>query len=316
MRFTVLWVWVALACVLSAAPVWASAPSHLRLGVLGDPDRFDQQTAQHTKVRLLIVGFGQSASPDYFTRLLESMRDEPMLGLSTGSEGAPETITPQQIAGGAGDDLLLAINQAIAQWRKTVFVRPLAEMNGHWNAYSAYNQSGTARGPDHSTAEFRKAFARIYLLLHGGASVNARLRLLGLPPVHGALRSNQNVRVIWNPQGYGSPDLPGNTAQSYYPGDGYVDVVGDDLYDIGGKAEWAAADALYKAHPGKSFAIPEWGLWNLDDPAFVTQMGAFLIAHPRIVIASYYSGRPGSIFDLASKPRSLAAYRKAITPLG
>jgi hypothetical protein len=316
MRFTVLWVWVALACALSAAPVWASAPSHLRLGVLGDPDRFDQQTAQHTKVRLLIVGFGQSASPDYFTRLLESMRDEPMLGLSTGSEGAPETITPRQIAGGAGDDFLLAINQAIAQWRKTVFVRPLAEMNGHWNAYSAYNQSGTARGPDHSTAEFRKAFARIYLLLHGGASVNARLRSLGLPPVHGALRLNPNVRVIWNPQGYGSPDLPGNTAQSYYPGDGYVDVVGDDLYDIGGKAEWAAADALYKAHPGKSFAIPEWGLWNLDDPAFVTQMGAFLIAHPRIVIASYYSGRPGSIFDLASKPRSLAAYRKAITPLG
>jgi hypothetical protein len=316
MKFRLLGISIALACALSAAPVWASAPSHLRLGVLGDPDRFDQQTAQHTKVRLLIVGFGQSASPDYFTRLLESMRDEPMLGLSTGSEGAPETITPRQIAGGAGDDFLLAINQAIAQWRKTVFVRPLAEMNGHWNAYSAYNQSGTARGPDHSTAEFRKAFARIYLLLHGGPSVNARLRSLGLPPVHGALRANPNVRVIWNPQGYGSPDLPGNTAQSYYPGDGYVDVVGDDLYDIGGKAEWAAADALYNAHPGKSFAIPEWGLWNLDDPAFVTQMGVFLMAHPRTVIASYYSGRPGSIFDLASKPRSLAAYRKAITPLG
>ena len=306
----------ALACAFLAVPAWASAPSHLRLGVLGDPERFDQQTGQHTQVRLLIVGWGQSSSVEYFTRLLETMRDEPMIGLSTGSEGAMETITPGQIARGAGDDFLLAINQAIAQWGKTVFVRPLAEMNGHWNAYSAYNQSGTARSSDHSTAEFRKAFARIYLVMHGGAGVNARLRLLGLPPVHGTPLSNQNVRVIWNPQGYGSPDLPGNTAQSYYPGDAYVDVVGDDLYDIGGKAEWAAMDALYKAHPGKPFAIPEWGLWNLDDPAFVTQMGTFLNTHPRTMIANYYSGRVGSIFDLASKPRSHAAYRTTIVPLG
>jgi beta-mannanase len=267
-------------------------------------------------VRLLIVGWGQGSSADYFSRLLASMSDEPMLGLSTGSEGAAETITPRQIALGAGDDFLLAINQAIAQWGKSVFVRPLAEMNGHWNAYSAFDRSGAARGPDHSTAEFRKAFARIYLLLHGGPGVNARLRSLGLPPVHGRTVSNRNVQVIWNPQGYGAPDLPGNAAQAYYPGDSYVDVVGDDLYDIGGKVEWAAADALYKAHPGKPFAIPEWGLWSLDDPAFVAQMGAFLSTHPRTVIASYYSGRPGSIFDLASKPRSLAEYRRAIAPLG
>jgi len=305
-----------IACALSAAPGWAAAHSRLRLGVLGDPGRFDQQTGQHSQARLMIVGWGQSSSAGYFTSLFESMREEPILGLSTGSEGGAETITPGQIARGDGDAFLLAINQAIAQWRKTVYVRPLAEMNGHWNAYSAFNQSGTARSSDHSTAEFRKAFGRIYLLMHGGAGVNARLRSLGLPPVHGTPRSNENVRVIWNPQGYGSPDLPGNTAQSYYPGDAYVDIVGDDLYDIGGKAEWAAMDALYKAHPAKPFAIPEWGLWNLDDPAFVTQMGVFLTGHPRTVIASYYSGRVGSIFDLASKPRSLAAYRETIVPLG
>jgi hypothetical protein len=306
----------ALMCALGAASGSASLPSHLRLGVLGDPGRFDQQTGQYSSVRLLFVGWGQSSSPEYFTQLLGSMRDVPMLGLSTGSEGAPETITPRQIAGGAGDGFLLAINQALAQWGKPVFVRPLAEMNGHWNAYSAYNQNGSARGADHSTAEYRKAFARIYLLLHGGPGVNGKLRALGLPSVHGTLVSNRNVQVIWNPQGYGSPDLPGNTAQSYYPGDAYVDVVGDDLYDIRGRAAWAAADALYKAHPGKPFAFAEWGLWNLDDPAFVTQMGVFLRAHQRTVIASYYSGATGSIFDLASKPRSRAEYRKAIAPLG
>src|ERR1700686_867640 len=126
----------------------ASVPSLLRLGVLGNPDRFDRQTAQYSSVRLLIVGWNQSSSPQYFTQLLGSMRDEPMLGLSSGSKGAPGTITPRQIAGGGGDAFLLAINQALAQWGKPVFVRPLAEMNGHWNAYSAFNQSGTARSPD------------------------------------------------------------------------------------------------------------------------------------------------------------------------
>jgi hypothetical protein len=34
------------------------------------------------------------------------------------------------------------------------------------------------------------------------------------------------------------------------------------------------------------------------------------------VLAVYYSGRPGSVFDLATKPRSLAAYRRLIAPLG
>ena len=223
---------------------------------------------------------------------------------------------PAQIAQGAGDAYLAAINQALADWGKPVYVRPFAEMNGYWNAYSAFNQNGSARDAAHSTAAFRKAFARVYLILHGGPGINARLARLGLPPVQGTLSANPNVRVVWNPQGYGDPDLPGNSAQAYYPGDRYVDVVGDDLYDIRGKASWPAAEALYQAHPGKPFSFPEWGLWDLDDPAFVTQMGAFLRSHPRTEVANYYSGRPGSIFDLATKPRSRAAYRAADQPAG
>ena len=285
------------------------------LGVLGDPSRFDGQTGQHSRVRLIIVGWGQGGTPGYFSSLLASMLDEPMLGLSTGPQGG-EAITPAQIASGAGDSYLAAINQALADWGKPVYVRPFAEMNGYWNAYSAFNQNGSSRDAAHSTAAFRKAFARVYLLLHGGSGINARLARLGLPPVQGTLQANPNVRVVWNPQGYGDPDLPGNSAQAYYPGDGYVDVVGDDLYDIRGKASWAAAEALYGAHPGKPFSFPEWGLWAVDDPAFVTQMAAFLRSHPRTEVANYYSGGPGSIFDLAAKPRSRAAYRQLISPLG
>jgi hypothetical protein len=45
-------------------------------------------------------------------------------------------------------------------------------------------------------------------------------------------------------------------------------------------------------------------------------MATWVRTHPRTELISYYSGRPGSVFDLASKPASRAAYRTLITPLG
>jgi glycosyl hydrolase family 26 len=199
-------------------------------------------------------------------------------------------------------------------------VRPFGEMNGYWNAYCAYTKSGGVK-PGHQTSWFRKAFARVYLIVHGGpvATINATLTALGMPPLAGGdLPANPfpKTRVVWNPQGFGDPDIPGNSAQAYYPGDQYVDVVGNDLYDIKGKAEWDAADALYKAHPGKPYAFPEWGLWGIDDPSFVKKMADFVRSHKRTEMLSYFESVPGSIFDLQTKPKSKAAYRRFITTLG
>jgi hypothetical protein len=42
----------------------------------------------------------------------------------------------------------------------------------------------------------------------------------------------------------------------------------------------------------------------------------FVRSHERTELIGYFSGRPGSTFDLASKPRSLAEYKRAIAPLG
>jgi hypothetical protein len=308
---------LALGLVAAAAPAassssagdgFASPPGQTRLalGVLGDPARFHALTGQLTTSRLLVAGWGVTN----FDQLFGMMGPRPMFGINATS------ISPAQIADGSGDGFLVALNQALARLGRPVYVRPLAEMNGHWNAYCAYGDDGRPRGAAYSTAEFRKAFARIYLAVHGGPGVAAALQRLGMPPLHGTLAPNADAVVIWNPQGYGSPDLPGNSAEAYYPGDAFVDVVGDDLYYIHGKAEWEAADALYSAHPGKPFAFPEWGLWGLDAPQFVSQMADFVRTHPRTHLISYYSGSPGSVFDLASKPASRAAYRKLIVPLG
>jgi hypothetical protein len=192
-------------------------------------------------------------------------------------------------------------------------------MNGYWNAYCAFTKAGRAK-PGHSTKSFRQAFARVYLIVHGGAkaAIDAKLRKLGMPPIPHDLPENPmpNTRVIWNPQGFGDPEIPANSAQAYYPGDAFVDVVGNDLYDIRGKAEWEANERLYRAHPTKPYAFPEWGLWGIDDPSFVRTMATFLRTHKRTELAAYFESASGSIFDLATKPHSRAAYRALITPLG
>jgi hypothetical protein len=250
--------------------------------------------------------------PNTIPKLLAQLAPLPMIAIKTGG-----VVTPLDIAQGRGDAFLLALNRALADFGATVYVRPLPEMNGHWNEYSAFTKSGAAKGPRYSTEAFRRAFARIAVIARGGPSgkLNAQLRKLGGPAVAGDLPATQ-ARVVWNPQGYGAPDIPANSAGAYYPGDAFVDVVANDLYDQGFKAAWEANDALYAAHPRKPYAIPEWGLWGIDDPAYVEKMAAWVKSHPRMELLAYFSSRPGSLWDLASKPRSRAAYRRTITPLG
>ena len=296
------------------APARSDRPGgKIVLGVLGDPVRFQGLTGQRSLSRLLIVGWGQGlSSGSSFADLLGTMGSIPMFGINPGG-----AISPLQIARGSGDAYLVALSRALSEWNRPVYVRPLAEMNGHWNEYCAFDTDGSSRGPRYSTAAFRRAFARIALLARGGPAheLDAKLRRLGEPGVAGDLPRTQ-ARIVWNPQGYGSPDIPANSAQAYFPGNAYVDVVANDLYDQGFKAAWDDNDALYAAHPSKPFAIAEWGLWGIDDPAYVERMAAFVKSHRRVELLSYFSSKPGSLWDLATKPRSRAVYRRVITPLG
>lgn len=304
---------------LAATPAAHAAKPFL--GIKGDAQRFETQTGQVSIVRHALLGWDQGHTwGSRFRTLLPELAPVPMLHLGTGNRVGREAITPRAIAEGRGDAYLFALNQAVSEWGRLIYVRPFAEMNGHWNLYSAFNRNGSPRPEHHSTAWFRKAFARTYAILHGGTrtQVNAKLRRLGLPPVDRDLAANRypTLRVIWNPQGYGSPDIPANSAQAYYPGDAYVDVVGNDLYDQSFKAEWDANERLYAAHPKKPYAFPEWGLWGVDDPAFVQRMCDFVKTHRRVELVAYFEAVPGSVFDLARKPKSAAAYRKCLTPLG
>jgi hypothetical protein len=286
--------------------------------VHGSADRFQSLTGQASQIRHTFMTFAQGGS---LPQIVSTMAPIPMLALNTGSYGSAETATPRGLAQGQNDQFLFQLNAVVAAWNGDRFyVRPFPEMNGYWEATCAYNKDGSPRDAAHTTAWNRKALARITVLLRGGTRdvVNQKLAALGLPGIDRDLPTTApKLRMVWNPQGFGAPDVPGNAAQAYYPGDAFVDVVGNDLYDMKGHgAAWAAAEKLYKAHPRKPYAYPEWGIWGFDDPQFVRDMAKWVRAHERVELIAYFSGRPGSTWDLASKPKSLAAYRALITPLG
>lgn len=285
------------------------------LGVMGSPERFERQTGQESQIRQLFLGWGQGStwgSP--FGRLLAGLKPTPMLHIGTDDRRArTQAITPAQIAAGRGDAYLIALNQAIAAFGGPIYVRVMAEMNNPKNLYAPTRPNGTSRGSSHSPAAYRNAFRRAYLILHGG-DVDAKLRRLGLSPVGRELAVNPPTRltVIWNPIAGLDARSP-RPAQRFYPGDGFVDMVGNDIFATRrGTASLAANEALYRAHPGKPYALPEWGL-SVDDPGFVTRICRFLTTASRTQLAVYYDQRP---YDLGSKPRARAEYRRCITPLG
>jgi hypothetical protein len=234
-----------LAAALAALALAPAADAAVLLGVHGNVGRFTSQTGQATQIQHYFVSFAQGNA---LGRVAAAAGPVPMLALNNGTYHQDETATPRGIALGQNDQFLFQLNAVVADWAGDRFyVRPLPEMNGHWTGASAFNANGSRRDAAHTTAWTRKALARIAVVLRGGsgAALDTKLARLGLPGVGRDLPvTAPKLRIVWNPQGFGSPDLPGNTAQAYYPGDAYVDVVGDDLYDIRGHgATWKAADA-------------------------------------------------------------------------
>ena len=141
----------------------------------------------------------------------------------------PTTISPLAIARGSGDGYLFALNDWLARRGGAAYVRPMPEMNGHWNAYCAYTKSGRRRAPRtppwRSGRRSRESQCSCAAARQRASTRNSRAS--SFRRSRATSRRSPAVRIVWNPQGYGCPDLPGNSAQAYYPGDRYVDVVGE-----------------------------------------------------------------------------------------
>jgi hypothetical protein len=119
-----------------------------------------------------------------------------------------------------------------------------------------------------------------------------------------------------------------------YPGDGYVDFIGADVYDSGNIGNTAAArwNDLYNGPDGistvvafaklhnKPFSIPEWGVgtpgvWGFgDNPLYVN--GIAQVVKNTVTAYQSYFYRYGQAIELQTGPQSLAAYKAAFGPLG
>jgi len=296
----------------SASAPGQPRPGRVLLGVVGpDPAAFDRLTGHGHRLHLVFVSGGGSA----LSETLEADRAEGRITVVTlNGQGSPAAF-----ARGEFDGLLVATSEAANAVGTPVWIRPVPEMNGHWSEWAAFDRSGRPRGPTFSTARYRQAFRRIALIMRGGpvARIDRRLSALGLPPLRGVaatdLPASGKVALLWNPQGQGSPNVAGNQPRDFWPGPEYVDYVGNDLYEIRGKAFWPGMDELYDAFR-KPYVISEWAPWGYDSPGFVRQMFAWVAAHPRTVGLVYFNkgwSGGGGTFELRTKPRSLAAYRQA-----
>ena len=298
-----------LAASASAQPAKPAKQSSVLLGVVSpDPASFDRLTGKHHVLHVIFGAFRADV-----TELLGRERAAgriPVLSLTS-------PVAPAQIAKGAEDAWLVGLSRQVNGSGQPVWIRPLPEMNGGWNPWCAYDESGRSRGPSHSTGQFVKAFRRMTLILRGGplGSINAKLRANGLPPLRGGgdLPRSGKVEIVWNPQGHGTPFIAANGPRAYWPGGAYADIVGNDLYSDSGEPSWQGMNVLYSF--GKPYLVAEWALEREDDPAWVQRMFTWVATHPRTIGLVYFdkgwSGGSG-VYQLGSKPRGLAVYRREI----
>jgi len=259
-------------------------------GDSADFGRFANDLNKHPAVMQSFRTWGSDF--DESIRRWQIANARPMIHLSTEDKSTGgELITPAQIAQGDGDVYLVRLNRLFANKEMPAYVRPLGEPNRCLNAWAAFDCSGASRGPEHSTRNYKRAFRRIYVIVHGGGKrrqIDRRLAEAGLPPLTAAVGGlpKAPVAIVWSPLPSGSPTVPHNRPRHFYPGSRWVDWAGTDFY--AGYPEWKSLTGLYRRFSGKPFAITEWALEAGDDPAFVRKLFAWVRSHPRCKLLVYY----------------------------
>jgi hypothetical protein len=259
-------------------------------GDMADFGHFSEAVDKHPAVIESFRTWG-SDFPDSIRRW-QTARARPLIHITTADSGdGHELITPAQIADGQGDRYLVRLNKLFFEKGMRAYVRPLGEPNRCLNVYAAYDCAGAWRGPEHGPRAYKRAFRRIYVIIHGGGkakAINRRLAEAGLPPLTVSVRAlpKAPVAIVWSPLPAGSPTTPKNRPRFFYPGPRWVDWVGTDFYS--GYPEWKALTGLYKRFSGKPFAIAEWGVESGDDPNFVRKLFAWVEKHPRCKMLVYY----------------------------
>jgi len=204
------------------------------------------------------------------------------------------------------------------------YLRPLGEPNRCLNAYASYDCEGNLKARYQKPFWYKRAFRRMYIVLHGGGKlekIDRRLARAGLPPL--ASQSGElpgglpkaPIVVIWSPLPAGSPEVRQNLPGYFYPGPRYVDWVGTDFYSE--YPDWKSLTDLYLRFARRDrqpFTLTEWGVNGSDDPRFVKRLFVWVQRHPRCRMLIYYQDFGAtSSYRLQNYPASLSVVRRKLS---
>src|SRR4051794_19535138 len=136
----------------------------------GDPAGFGEFSTAVAKHPAVIESFRPWGSDvrDSIQRW-EIARARPMIHITTADpQTGTEVLSLAAIASGAGDSYLIRLNPLFAEKKMRAYVRPLGEPNRCLNVYAAYECAGKPREAADSARNYRRAFRRIYVIVHGG----------------------------------------------------------------------------------------------------------------------------------------------------
>ena len=304
---------VAGATSASALP-YGPPPGKVFAGETGQPiSQYVGATGKHPAVYQEFLAWGQYIPG--ITQDAISAHARMMMAIGT-TYGSREVITPAGIASGQGDGWLISLQNAIAQSANITYVRLMAEMDGYWNVYSAYNANGSFRGAAHSQAAYKQAWRRVTLIMRGGklSAIDAELHRLGLPALHTSRDlPRAKVAMLWVPELQpGDPAVRGNSPSDYWPGGRWVDWVGTDFYS--NAQNFGGLQTFYDQYSFKPFVFAEYALWNSgDDAGFVNRLFGWVNSHPRVRMLLYNQGVSATgPFRLYRYPSSAQALRRAL----
>lgn len=170
---------------------------------------------------------------------------EPMLGLT-------------ELMSGKYDEDIRKYGEAMAAFGKPIVLRFAHEFNGDWYPWSVFNEE----------------------------LVPAATYVQGFRYVHDKIKASgaTNVYWTWAPNNANGSNNP-QTLDAYYPGDGYVDIIGMDGYNFGTSQSWSKWQSfgevftnvytwITQNHPDKPIVICEMGTSSTggDKAAWITDM--------------------------------------------
>ena len=306
----------ALAPASVAAAPYAPPQGKVFTGVTAgfDVDDFQAHVGKHPAIWQHFIAWG--GSYQYTLANSRQANARVMYHLSTSrGQNMPERFSPGAIARGAGDGFLVGLTRDIAALGAPAYMRLMGEMNNCNNPYAAYSCGGGRRDRDHSPGVFKKAWKRVFLIMHGGdvATIDARLRALGLPPLQaGATTLPQpQIAFVWAPMTGGAPNIHALRPAAYWPGAKWVDWVGTSFYSR--FPNFSGLERFYRdfaARKRKPFAIAEWAIWGADAPGFASRLFDWIASHRRVQMVHYNQGaQAGGIFRLSRYPASARVVR-------